>query len=163
LCTKINAKREVFDMTKKRLVSDEQAKLLKRAEQDARRAAGGPKKGSRAGAGRAAADEAPIKAAKSAKWKQQSDQFREAMRANRKVEKAIAEGKPLPPPGPATINPDYVQCPNCLRNFNQKAGERHMPLCKDIKAKPSSLKKGAGSTGLKGGSTSTTGNRGRIR
>jgi hypothetical protein len=148
-------------MTKKRLVSDEQAKLLKKAEQDARRAAGGVKKGSRVG--RAAAEEAPIKGGKTAKWKQQSEQFREAMRANRKVEKAIAEGKPLPPPGPATINPDYVQCPNCLRSFNQKAGERHMPLCKDIKAKPSSLKKGAGSNGLKGGSMSTTGNRGRIR
>ena len=150
LCTKINTKREVYDMTKKRQVGE---------EQDSRRGAA-PKKGK---AGRTAAVEAPIKAGKAAKWKQQSDQFRQAMRANRDVEKAIAEGKPLPPPGPATINPDYVQCPNCLRNFSQKAGERHIPQCKNIKAKPSSLKKGAGGTGLKGGSTSTTGNRGRIR
>jgi hypothetical protein len=28
-------------------------------------------------------------------------------------------------------NPDYVTCPHCTRRFNESAGERHIPLCKD--------------------------------
>jgi DNA-directed RNA polymerase subunit RPC12/RpoP len=28
-------------------------------------------------------------------------------------------------------NPDYVSCPHCSRRFNESAGERHIPYCKE--------------------------------
>lgn len=46
-------------------------------------------------------------------------------------------------PPPKSENPDYVQCPHCQRRYNQTAAERHIPKCKDIKAKPKMLKKGS--------------------
>ena len=48
----------------------------------------------------------------------------------------------LPPP-PKSENLDYVKCPHWERKFNQTAAERHIPKCKDIKAKPTVLKKGS--------------------
>jgi hypothetical protein len=41
----------------------------------------------------------------------------------------------LPPPPPSE-NPDYVKCPYCERKFNPATAERHIPKCKDIKARP---------------------------
>ena len=38
-------------------------------------------------------------------------------------------------------------CPNCGRKFNSKAAERHIPLCKNIKAKPKVLIRGSGNAG----------------
>ena len=41
------------------------------------------------------------------------------------------------------VDPSYKQCPNCLRNFNQEAADRHMPVCAK-KAKENAIKsKGA--------------------
>ena len=81
---------------------------------------------------------------KSSKWKDQSKAFREAMRAARQVTQAIAEGKPLPPPVMSAPDPSLIPCPHCGRRFNEKAAERHIPQCQNIKAKPSSLKRGSG-------------------
>jgi hypothetical protein len=41
----------------------------------------------------------------------------------------------LPPP-PASVNPDYVQCPHCGRNYAPGVAERHIPKCVNIQAKP---------------------------
>lgn len=41
----------------------------------------------------------------------------------------------LPPP-PASVNPDYIQCPHCGRNFAPNVAERHIPKCVNIQAKP---------------------------
>jgi len=81
---------------------------------------------------------------KSSKWKDQSKAFREAMRAARQVTQAIAEGKPLPPPVMSAPDPSLVPCPHCGRRFSEKAADRHIPQCQNIKAKPSSLKRGSG-------------------
>lgn len=41
----------------------------------------------------------------------------------------------LPPP-PASVNPDYVQCPHCGRNYAPAVAERHIPKCVNIQNKP---------------------------
>ena len=33
-------------------------------------------------------------------------------------------------------NHELIECPNCERKFNKRAAERHIPVCKDIIAKP---------------------------
>lgn len=89
----------------------------------------------------------PIVAEEKPKWKQQSLQFREAMRAARMYGQAAAKGEDLPPPVMSAPDPSLVPCPHCGRRFNEKAAERHIPQCQNIRAKPSILKKGAGSGG----------------
>ena len=91
--------------------------------------------------------EAPINVQEKPKWKQQSQQFREAMRAARMYNQAAAKGEDLPPPVISAPDPSLVLCPHCGRRFNEKAAERHIPQCQSIRAKPSVLKKGAGSGG----------------
>lgn len=41
----------------------------------------------------------------------------------------------LPPP-PVSVNPDYVQCPHCGRNYAPNVAERHIPKCVNIQNKP---------------------------
>jgi hypothetical protein len=79
-------------------------------------------------------------------WKEKSNAFREAMRAAREVSKALADGTPLPPPVISAPDPSLIQCPHCSRRFNDRAAERHIPTCQSIKAKPTGLKKGSGSS-----------------
>lgn len=67
-----------------------------------------------------------------ADWRAQHENFIKAIR--------YAKGASDEPP-PPTENPDYVQCPHCERKFNPSTAERHIPKCKDIKAKPAPLKK----------------------
>lgn len=65
-------------------------------------------------------------------WRAQHENFIKAIR--------YAKGASDTPP-PAAENPDYVKCPHCERKFNAAAAERHIPKCKDIKAKPALLKR----------------------
>ena len=53
-------------------------------------------------------------------------------------------GCSVPPPLPTVEDPSYVQCPCCLRKFNEQAGARHIPLCKGQAAKPTRLLAGGG-------------------
>jgi len=62
-------------------------------------------------------------------WKQKHEEFIKTIRAARQVTAAIREGKELPPPPPPSVNPDYIQCPHCLRRFNKHAAERHIAFC----------------------------------
>jgi len=127
---------------------------VQQAKQGTRRDARGGKAGSaRGGRGEAGSRgcgnpaEQPLKGKAAApKWKTDSENFRAQLRNARKVTDAIAAGrdlKDLPPPEP-TYDPSLVPCPHCGRRFNEKAAERHIPKCNDIKAKPSMLKRGAG-------------------
>lgn len=80
-------------------------------------------------------------------WRSQSDMLRQAMKAARDYKAAIAAGE-TPPPPPASSGPDpnLVPCPNCGRSFSDKAAERHIPKCSEIKARPKALVRGTGRT-----------------
>ncbi|KAL3887753.1 hypothetical protein ACJMK2_000146 [Sinanodonta woodiana] len=64
-------------------------------------------------------------------WRQKHQDFIAAIRGAKGVQRAMDMGEPLPPPPPPSINPDYVQCPECGRRFNQKAAERHIAFCQE--------------------------------
>ena len=76
-------------------------------------------------------DKVEKKKQKNAKWKEQSSQFREAMKAAR-------GGKPAP----AVVDSSLIPCKHCGRTFNEKAAERHIPFCAK-KAKENKMKLGA--------------------
>jgi endogenous inhibitor of DNA gyrase (YacG/DUF329 family) len=91
-----------------------------------------------------------------AKWKEQSNAFREAMKAARVYKTAIAKGEAPPPVVSKGPDMSLIPCHNCGRRFNEKAAERHIPLCKNIIAKPNALKRGAGGGGGVNGAPSVT-------
>ncbi|XP_077632144.1 zinc finger C2HC domain-containing protein 1B [Crocuta crocuta] len=64
-------------------------------------------------------------------WRQQHEDFINAIRSAKQCTLAIKQGRPLPPPPPPSINPDYIQCPYCMRRFNETAANRHINFCKD--------------------------------
>ncbi|XP_066103903.1 zinc finger C2HC domain-containing protein 1B [Saccopteryx bilineata] len=68
---------------------------------------------------------------KKTNWRQQHEDFINAIRSAKQCTLAIKEGRPLPPPPPPSINPDYIQCPYCMRRFNENAAGRHINFCKD--------------------------------
>ncbi|CAM4536661.1 unnamed protein product [Caretta caretta] len=68
---------------------------------------------------------------KKSNWRQLHEDFINAIQSAKQVTKAMKEGRPLPPPPPPSINPDYIQCPYCLRRFNEAAAERHISFCKE--------------------------------
>ena len=136
-----------MDMTARRLEeAAAQSGNAREAIRNAKRAVqGGVKntKKSRRPGGR----DRPIKGGKKAgKWKSQSNALRQAMKQSRMVTKYQKEGRldELPPMESTGPDPSFVPCPHCGRTFNEKAAERHIPRCKDIKAKPSFLKRGVG-------------------
>jgi hypothetical protein len=87
----------------------------------------------------------PTKPAPSSnKWRRQSEELRKAMQSGRgdpvsatvvaedKVETASEQDDGL------------IGCPHCERRFNEKAAERHIPRCLDIRSKPKTLRRGEG-------------------
>lgn len=64
-------------------------------------------------------------------WRQRHDELMSSLRNARQTKRAIDRGEALPPPPPASVNPDYVQCVYCGRRFNQTAADRHIPFCKE--------------------------------
>eukprot|EP00624_Nannochloropsis_granulata_P000300 evm.model.NODE_11139_length_11868_cov_37.544491.2 len=89
------------------------------------------------------------------KWLQQSQGFRAMLKANRRVTQAEKEGRPVSPTLLAALSSSaaaasgmqsqsLVFCPHCQRKYNEQAAARHIPKCKDIRAKPSWLHKGEG-------------------
>mmetsp|Transcript_13732 Transcript_13732/g.14295 ORF Transcript_13732/g.14295 Transcript_13732/m.14295 type:complete len:107 (+) Transcript_13732:2095-2415(+) len=90
------------------------------------------------------------------KWKADSEAFRQAMKQARQVSLAqkksqetgipLAKLLPSKPSDPANdpVYAGYIQCPTCGRRFNETAGARHIPKCRDILNKPSRLKAHSG-------------------
>ena len=50
------------------------------------------------------------------------------------------------PSEPSQAEPLLLQCPHCNRRFSEQSAARHFPICASIKAKPSTLYRGQGST-----------------
>lgn len=126
ICQKVfQKKRKVFNPTEQRLPDvPEAADLKKAARQQARRG--------KIGIGKE--DEKP-----ESKWRQKSEQFREAMRAAQMVKKFQKEGRDLRDLPVAPSNPeldDRVPCPHCGRRFGAQQAERHIPVCAKAKARP---------------------------
>lgn len=141
ICAKVfSEKRKVFDAKEQRIGDNPELVALERKKAEPRSRRGGA--GANGAKEEAAAAEAAAK--KKKLWKEQSGAFRQAMRAAREVSQAIAGGGPMPEFKPSAPDPSMLECPTCGRRFNQKAGERHIPQCKDIKAKPSRLTRGSG-------------------
>jgi zinc-finger of a C2HC-type len=68
--------------------------------------------------------------------KADSEAFRKSMQAAR-GDPSLAVAEPV-------IDKSLIQCPHCSRRFSKNAAERHLPVCQNIRAKPTSLKKGTG-------------------
>ncbi|XP_043916200.1 zinc finger C2HC domain-containing protein 1B isoform X2 [Protopterus annectens] len=110
ICKKLsNKQRKVFDSSKQRAEGTEIITVKKRSP--------------------------PKQPVKKCSWRQQHEDFISSIRSAKLATTAIKEGRPLPPPPPPTINPDYIQCPYCLRRFNEAAAERHINFCKDQAAR----------------------------
>ncbi|XP_069118099.1 zinc finger C2HC domain-containing protein 1C-like [Argopecten irradians] len=120
-CGNLTKKRKVLDGTKMRVQGTDMEKYIGKN--------GTPKKSTPSG--------------KKGNWRKQHEEFVNNIRYARKVAQIQKEGgslSNLPPPPPAE-NADYVQCPHCNRKYNEMAAARHIPKCKDIKARPTALKR----------------------
>ncbi|XP_076999691.1 zinc finger C2HC domain-containing protein 1B [Tamandua tetradactyla] len=65
-------------------------------------------------------------------WRQQHEEFINAIQSAKQCSLAMKAGRPLPSPphSPPTQDPDYVQCPYYRRRFNETAAQRHLSFCK---------------------------------
>jgi len=100
-------KRKVFDSKKTRIIDQEQNTLTPKPKSK-------PK-----------VEESKKPEKKIPKWKVQSEQFRNALRANTAVS---GENEYQSPLGTAESS-GYIKCPTCGRNFNEDAAKRHIPIC----------------------------------
>lgn len=79
------------------------------------------------------------KAGSSGKWKKEHEDFINAMRYSKKVERAQKAGvdiRTIQPPPSSSDYSDYVNCPYCGRNYAPQTAERHIPRCAGIVNKP---------------------------
>lgn len=146
ICAKVfMKKRKAFDSAKMRIQDNpELVQIIAKTKKEEMKQSKKPKRPPQQ-------EEVPIENTGAPKWKNQSQAFREAMRAARECGKAQAAGAPLPPPKPSAPDPSLILCQHCGRRFNEKAAERHIPQCQNIKAKPTVLKRGSGVGAASGG------------
>ncbi|CAG9130668.1 unnamed protein product [Plutella xylostella] len=66
-------------------------------------------------------------------WRKTHQELINTIRAARQIQIYVNKGgdiRDLPQPPPSE-NSDYIQCPHCLRRFNEAAANRHIPKCAD--------------------------------
>ncbi len=142
ICAKVfMQKRKKFDSTKQRLQGEGVDPELKKVYEKSKKE---DLKMKRSGG------KAQNSGQSESKWKQQSSAFRDAMKAAREYTKAKERGEEPPPPMISAPDPSLIPCPHCGRRFNEMAANRHIPQCSNIKAKPTSLKRGGGITAAAG-------------
>lgn len=71
----------------------------------------------------------PSARSKPTHWREKSEQLRAAVKRSN---------------GGEGYKETLVECPHCHRSFNEKAAERHIPICTKIKAKPKMLRRRSG-------------------
>lgn len=120
ICVKVFQKqRKAYDVTAHRMPQEALQNLQAQKKKGAKRGAA------------AAEEKAP-----DSKWRQKSEAFRQAMKQAKLCTQAEKQGKPLPPPVATAVElDDRTPCPHCARRFAQQAAERHIPWCKNQKAK----------------------------
>ncbi|OQS04625.1 sporangia induced hypothetical protein [Thraustotheca clavata] len=124
ICKKVfSGPKKVFNMAAARLKGTEVEKLLQEKGISLKVATVNATKP-------VAKEEQPLKAKKE-DWKKKSNAFRDAIKSSKEYDLAKKEGRALPPPKPAEIDPSLIQCSHCSRRFNEKAAERHIPYCKE--------------------------------
>jgi len=86
--------------------------------------------------------------AKTSKWREQHNDFVQAMKYNRKMAQVEAKGGDIrmmaPPPSSSQVG--LVPCPHCGRKFGEVQAAKHIPACKNTvnKPKPPPTKAGGG-------------------
>eukprot|EP00842_Homolaphlyctis_polyrhiza_P003101 jgi/Hompol1/3792/HPOL_001680-RA len=147
-CSKAHKARKVFDATTARIKGTDLEKYTKSDGKESRK--------SRADA---AAIEEKLKA-KKASWRNKHDAFVQMVRAARLPAGASGKhGTSSQQMVQIDPNPDYVTCPTCNRRFNEDAGARHMPICKEKASQHSrqSASRGMGHGGIGNGNGSGSG------
>ncbi|XP_036343388.1 uncharacterized protein LOC118752607 isoform X1 [Rhagoletis pomonella] len=125
ICEKMaHTKRKTFDAARHRLRGTDAEKYVKKAQ--SRNNAN-----NKSGYSSAAAVSGMSGSMKKNNWRKKHEEFIQAIRAAKQVQAHLARGGKLSdlPPPPPSENPDYIQCPHCLRRFNESAAERHIPRC----------------------------------
>ncbi|KAI9357975.1 hypothetical protein DFJ73DRAFT_175584 [Zopfochytrium polystomum] len=74
-------------------------------------------------------------------WKEKHEELIQSLRAAKHLQQHLARGGkatdiPVPPPS----RPNGVQCPSCLRMFNENSIEKHQEICERLKAKGRPIK-----------------------
>uniref|UniRef100_T1K641 C2HC/C3H-type domain-containing protein n=1 Tax=Tetranychus urticae TaxID=32264 RepID=T1K641_TETUR len=69
---------------------------------------------------------------KKSNWREQHEQFIRTIREARGLK---VEPEPLEDDGKKRMPPGYVECPCCNRRFSKAAADRHIPWCKEQKAR----------------------------
>ncbi|CDW84176.1 UNKNOWN [Stylonychia lemnae] len=134
ICKKVfQSKRKVFNSQAKRMISNEQKQMLVRQKKQEQVKPDNQRRAQQ-----------PLGPAP--KWKSQSEQFRQAMRAARGVNpqpnlyqgQGYGQGagrggggqRGYAQPPPQQQYDDRKQCPYCQRKFSEVAADRHIPHCK---------------------------------
>ena len=84
---------------------------------------------------------------KKTSWRNRSLQLRQAMRNKNGSASLSSTMSTTASSGGGVVlaaGEDLVPCPHCNRTFNQKAADRHIPKCSEIRAKPKLLLRGSG-------------------
>ncbi|CAD8088726.1 unnamed protein product [Paramecium primaurelia] len=132
VCKKVfQEKRKAFDTKEHRIINQDHAKLLQKQQQEEQIQQQQQQKKKQI---QTKIDDRPLQGQKKPKWKQQSEQFRAAMKLNK--------GVPLTQQEQVAIEEvdDRVQCEHCGRKFNEQTALKHIPSCKE-KAMINQMKK----------------------